>query len=139
MQALGVPNAVICSISRIRESVQRRLCQRVFAYRAGGQATPQAAKKNRAINCKGEPDSRGTYGGVHNHNQHGAPIPPPPVVDARSLRPKDHLSHGEPNALSDVVNYAKFFNRSHDAAICVYDGIGNVIDQPEHAGDFKGP
>jgi hypothetical protein len=41
------------------------------------------------------------------------------------------------NAVSDEVDYAKFFSRSHDAVIRVYDAAGNVIETHEHAGDFK--
>ena len=37
----------------------------------------------------------------------------------------------------DAVEYAKFFSRSHDAVIRVYDAAGNVIETHEHAGDFK--
>jgi hypothetical protein len=37
----------------------------------------------------------------------------------------------------DVIGYAKFFSRSHDAVIRVYDAAGNVIETHEHAGDFK--
>jgi hypothetical protein len=37
----------------------------------------------------------------------------------------------------DAVNYAKFFSRSHDALIRVYDAAGNVIETHEHKGDFK--
>jgi hypothetical protein len=37
----------------------------------------------------------------------------------------------------DAVDYAKFFSRSHDAVIRVYDDAGNVIETHEHAGDFK--
>jgi hypothetical protein len=33
--------------------------------------------------------------------------------------------------------HAKFYSRSHDAVICVYDLAGNVIETHEHAGDFK--
>jgi hypothetical protein len=33
--------------------------------------------------------------------------------------------------------YAKFFSRSHPAAIRVYDETGNVIEAHEHAGEFK--
>ena len=33
--------------------------------------------------------------------------------------------------------YAKFFSRSHDALIHVYDEAGNVIETHEHAGEFK--
>jgi hypothetical protein len=36
--------------------------------------------------------------------------------------------------LDDAVDYAKFFSRSHDAVIRVYDTTGNVIETHEHAG-----
>jgi hypothetical protein len=45
----------------------------------------------------------------------------------------DALWYGEPNA----IGYAKFYSRSHDAVIRVYDEAGNVIETHEHAGDFK--
>jgi hypothetical protein len=32
---------------------------------------------------------------------------------------------------------AKFYSRSHDAVIRVYDAAGNVIETHEHAGEFK--
>jgi hypothetical protein len=32
---------------------------------------------------------------------------------------------------------AKFFSRSHDAVIRVYDEAGNVIETHEHKGEFK--
>ena len=47
------------------------------------------------------------------------------------------LWYGEPNAISNAVNYARFYSRSHDAVIRVYDSAGNVIETHEHAGDFK--
>ena len=37
----------------------------------------------------------------------------------------------------DAVDYAKFFSRSHDAVIRVYDDAGNVIETHQHKGDFK--
>jgi hypothetical protein len=37
----------------------------------------------------------------------------------------------------DAVDYAKFYSRSHDAVIRVYDEAGNVIETHEHAGEFK--
>jgi hypothetical protein len=43
------------------------------------------------------------------------------------------LWYGEP----DTINYAKFYLRSHDAVIRVYDEAGNVIATHEYAGDFK--
>ena len=39
----------------------------------------------------------------------------------------------------DAVEYAKFYSRSHDAVIRVYDEAGNVIETHEHKGDFKEP
>jgi hypothetical protein len=32
--------------------------------------------------------------------------------------------------------HAKFYSRSHDAVIRVYDEAGNVIEAHEHKGDF---
>jgi hypothetical protein len=32
---------------------------------------------------------------------------------------------------------AKFYSRSHDCVIRVYDETGNVIETHEHAGEFK--
>jgi len=37
------------------------------------------------------------------------------------------LWYGEAIAASNVVDYAKFYSRSHDAVIRVYDEAGNVI------------
>ena len=62
-----------------------------------------------------------------------------PRKDRRSLDlisdalPFGRLWYGEPNAIS----YEKFFSRSHDAVIHVYDEAGNVLETHEHAGDFK--
>jgi hypothetical protein len=39
--------------------------------------------------------------------------------------------------ISNAIRAAKFFSRSHDAVIRVYDGAGNVIETHEHKGDFK--
>jgi hypothetical protein len=35
--------------------------------------------------------------------------------------------------------HTKFFSRSHDAVIGVYDEAGNVIQTHEHKGGFKEP
>jgi hypothetical protein len=53
--------------------------------------------------------------------------------------PFGRLWYGESNAASHAVGYAKFFSRSHDAVIRVYDEAGNVIETHEHAGEFKEP
>jgi hypothetical protein len=53
--------------------------------------------------------------------------------------PFGRLWYGEPNAISNAVDYATFFSRSHRAVIRVYDESGNVIETHEHAGVFKEP
>jgi hypothetical protein len=40
--------------------------------------------------------------------------------------PFGRLWYGEPNAISNAVDYAKFYSRSHDAVIRVFDEAGNV-------------
>jgi hypothetical protein len=44
-----------------------------------------------------------------------------------------------PDAISNGIDRAKFFSRSHDAVIRVYDYAGNVIETHEHKGDFREP
>jgi hypothetical protein len=51
--------------------------------------------------------------------------------------PFGRLWYGDPNAINNAVGYAKFFSRSRDAVICVYDEAGSLIETHEHAGDFK--
>ena len=53
------------------------------------------------------------------------------------MLPFDRLWYGEPNAVANAINYAKFFSRSHDAVIRVYGDSGNVIETHEHKGEFK--
>ena len=53
--------------------------------------------------------------------------------------PFGRLRYGEPNAVSNAIDYAKFRSRSRRAVIRVYDEAGNVIETHEHAGDFKEP
>ena len=47
------------------------------------------------------------------------------------------LWYGEPNAISNAVNYARFYSRSHRAVIHVYDDSGNAVATHEHAGEFR--
>jgi len=49
------------------------------------------------------------------------------------------LWYAEPNAVSNAINYARFFSRSHNAMIRVYDEAGNVIETHERAGEFEEP
>ena len=51
--------------------------------------------------------------------------------------PFGRLWYGDPSAVANAINYAKFFSRSHDAVIRVYDEAGNVIDKHDHTGDFR--
>ena len=34
------------------------------------------------------------------------------------------------------IEYTKFYSRSHDAVIRVYDAAGNVIERHDYEGDF---
>jgi hypothetical protein len=47
------------------------------------------------------------------------------------------LWYADTEALGNAVDYPKFFSRSHDAVIRVYDVAGNVIETHEHKDDFK--
>jgi hypothetical protein len=53
--------------------------------------------------------------------------------------PFGRLWYIEPNAVSNAIGYAKFYGRSHDAVIRVFDQAGNVIETHEHKRDFKEP
>jgi len=39
----------------------------------------------------------------------------------------------------NAIGYAKFYSRSHDAVIRVYDEAGNVIETHEHEGNLGEP
>jgi YD repeat-containing protein len=41
----------------------------------------------------------------------------------------------EPNAINNIIGYAKFYSGSHDAVIRVYDAAWNVIETHEQAGE----
>jgi hypothetical protein len=47
------------------------------------------------------------------------------------------LWYSGPNAVSNATSFAKFFSRSHDAVIRVFDKAVSVIETHEHAGEFK--
>jgi hypothetical protein len=50
--------------------------------------------------------------------------------------PFGRLSYGESN-VSNAVDYARFYSRSHGAVIRAFDEAGNVIETHEQAGEFK--
>jgi hypothetical protein len=39
--------------------------------------------------------------------------------------------------VTNAIDYAKFYSRSHDAVIRVYDEAGNVIETHEQAEELK--
>jgi hypothetical protein len=43
----------------------------------------------------------------------------------------------DPNTITNSIGSAKFYSRSNDAVICVYDGAGNVVETHEQACEFK--
>ena len=49
------------------------------------------------------------------------------------------LWYGEPNAISNAVDYAKFYSRSHPVVIRVFDEAGNIVETEERAGNFREP
>ena len=53
--------------------------------------------------------------------------------------PFGRLWYGKPDSISNAIGYAKFFSRSHDAVIRVYDGADNVMETHEQTGEFKEP
>ena len=61
------------------------------------------------------------------------------VVAGYRLRQVIGAKYGEPNAISNPVDYAEFRSRSHQAVVRVYDSAGNVIETYEHASEFKEP
>jgi hypothetical protein len=53
--------------------------------------------------------------------------------------PFGRLWYGGPNAASNAIGYAEHCSRSHDAVIRACDGVANMIETHEHAGEFKEP
>ena len=51
--------------------------------------------------------------------------------------PFGRLWYGEPDAVSNAIGYARFYSRSHNAVIRVYDETGNVIQTHKHTGNLK--
>ena len=53
--------------------------------------------------------------------------------------PFGKLWYGGPNAVSGAVGYAKFYSRSSDVVISVFDESGNLVGTHEQTGEFKEP
>jgi hypothetical protein len=47
------------------------------------------------------------------------------------------LWYGQADAISNAIEYAKFYSRLQDAMIRFYDEKGSVIQAHEQAGDFR--
>jgi hypothetical protein len=79
--------------------------------------------------------------GVMTNSQHVYEIRPrrdKRGVDLISVTlPFGRLWYGEPDAITNAIGCAKFYSRSYDAVIRVYDESGNVIETHEQAGDFR--
>jgi hypothetical protein len=58
-------------------------------------------------------------------------------VPAVCTRSKLDRTAGAGDAISNAIGYAKHRSPSHDGVIRVYDGMGNMVETHEHAGDFK--
>jgi hypothetical protein len=63
-------------------------------------------------------------------DKHGVDL----ISDALPYSP---LWYRGPNAITDAVGHVKFYSRSHDAVIRVFDAAGNVIETHEHRGVFE--
>jgi hypothetical protein len=66
-------------------------------------------------------------------------VPEPDGVDLMSNALPFACGIADPDVVSNTIGYAKFYSRSHNAVIRVYDEAGTVIDTDEHEGDFREP
>ena len=51
--------------------------------------------------------------------------------------PFGRLCYGEPNAISNAIDYAPHRSRSHYVVIGALNAAGNVIETYEHVDEFK--
>jgi hypothetical protein len=51
--------------------------------------------------------------------------------------PFGRLWYVGPEAAANATGYVKFYSRSHQAVIRVYDEAGNLIEAHKHAGDLR--
>ena len=51
--------------------------------------------------------------------------------------PFGRLWYGGSAAISHAIGYARFYSRTHNAVIHVFDESGNLIETYEYTGDFK--
>jgi hypothetical protein len=53
--------------------------------------------------------------------------------------PFGRLWYSVPDAINNAIGYAKFYSRSHDVVIRVFDSTGILVREDRHRGDFKEP
>jgi len=61
----------------------------------------------------------------------------PTKSDFSEALPFGKLWYGGPDVITNAIGHAKFYSRSHNAVIRIYDEAGNVIETHEHAGEFE--
>jgi hypothetical protein len=58
---------------------------------------------------------------------------------ASTIRRAGCSGEAEPNAVSNAIGHAKFYTRSHESVIRVFDESGALIETQEANGDFREP
>ena len=58
---------------------------------------------------------------------------------ASDVLPYSPMWYRGPKAIREAIDHAKFFSRSHDVVIRVFDEAGNVTETHEHKCDFEEP
>jgi hypothetical protein len=53
--------------------------------------------------------------------------------------PFGKLWYGGPAAISNAVSYARFYSRTSDVVVRVFDESGNLVETHRQAGEFKEP
>jgi len=53
--------------------------------------------------------------------------------------PFGRLWYSIPDAINNAISYAKFYSRSHNVVIRVFDKSGNLVSEDRHHGHFTEP
>ena len=106
----------------------------MVAFLVACQTTNQGSSRNQSAAMNGPSDSPSQYGteGLNPFPErinwsHGGSVRGPSEIDLRAIL----------MPVSYAIGYPKFYSRSQDAVIRVYDEAGNAIETHEHAGDLK--
>ena len=71
----------------------------------------------------------------HSGSLNGMTLSTAPFESRMRISPRQKQAW--PFAIRNIVDHPKFYSRSHDAVIPVYDAAGNVIETRKHKGDFN--